>query len=173
MPKSAVDRWQERSGSMSSKQPESHTLRFESPGVFWLPENPGLRVSGLLSTESESGVQLELLGSFAPDVAFSDVSTPYAVVHGELHRSPFPGASSVTMIDAFSRKISWSSVGTKLETIVANGTFAGDDWLSSRDATFSACSVELSGLGEWVRTRAVHVKTQPHFIVQGINPPVR
>ena len=44
----------------------SHTLLddFELKGIWWLPEQPDLQISGILSFENEKKISLELLGSF-------------------------------------------------------------------------------------------------------------
>lgn len=130
---------------------------FEREGTFALPG--GDSVPGVLSV-SNSRCELRLLGSFASK-PFGNVSR-YPVVHGDLHTSAPGGGTYVTLLDAFTRRISWSSAsGSMLEVVTTNRVFIGDEHLEDFPPKFLEARFTLHGLSEWIHTSAFEVRGLP------------
>jgi hypothetical protein len=142
---------------------------FETIGEFWLPNSPEIRVPGRLTATETGKWDLQLLGSLSPDVALTERPS-HPAVHGVLHRSPRPGAGLLSLLDAYAATVSWSSNGTRLESIVANHALVGDEHIESSDTAFSAVAFEISGLTHWADHRVLEVSSRPELLVQGTQP---
>lgn len=119
---------------------------FESPGVFWLPENPDQKVTGQLSHTTDDGPQVRLVGGFA-----SSVFGVSRVVHGVLDSAPCTlfNCRYVSSRDSYG--------GLRQIVFEADLLLVGEHVASLDELVFVGSFVRFGGLDEWVNFGAIKI----------------
>jgi|GEM_PF-7024682 len=120
---------------------------FESPGVFWLPENTEQIISGQLSHSLDDGPRVNLVGSFGASI----LPRNFAIVYGVLDNAP------CTLFNC--RQISSKSSYGGLQQVVleADVLLVGEHISSLDEPAFSGAKVRFGGLDEWVNFSAIKI----------------
>jgi hypothetical protein len=125
----------------------------EQVGYWWAPGDPNDHVPGTLSYHPTNGLHLELLGCLTPfEQIGSAARAETQVIHG------FTKAGrAVTLYGGFSFGPEFRAPGIITERFYSEKGLLGA-YVSEPDAaTFSSCAFRVSGLEEWLSTRAFSV----------------
>jgi hypothetical protein len=120
---------------------------FEYRGVWWLPEDPGREVGGILKFSPGEGARLELTGALKePASLIRRLSAP-ELIFGKVF-----GRGKVTLYRCLEVKRHINTAETS--DLIADVAFLGDH-VDPRRATFSSMSVESSELDLWANVNWV------------------
>ncbi|MFE0866075.1 HEPN domain-containing protein [Streptomyces rochei] len=128
----------------------------EWAGLWWLPEDPGHRVPGVLRYEPDCGLTLSLIGAFEDRV--TTTPTPGVLIVHEGHRTwgVIHGAADQREISLFGcfPNSSQRTFGARVktpdkQTVVATTALIGAHIGGEDEAAFSTTEVSVEELGHW------------------------
>lgn len=125
----------------------------EEIGIWWIPSNPDIQVSGLLKFSSSTGIQLELIGSLQEHraVDFSDTCPIIlGVTQGKL----------ITLFENKGVHSRSSSPGFKSEKYTVKIAFVGAHFSSLDEVKFHRAAVEYSYLSDWANLPVIKRKKE-------------
>lgn len=132
------------------KQVYDMTKSFSLKGDWFLPDNPGMRLSGEVSYDTNVGIHLELIGDFKGDILGAEgygYPTILGVVEGSrdisLFGCTFISRGQMTLV-------SGSEMAKPVMTFVANAMIDGWHFMSDKDVLAKTLIFELDGLDEWL-----------------------
>lgn len=125
---------------------------FELNGIWWIPENPEVKIAGTLRYDPTEGAFLDLIGTFKNLPDFVNVSS-LDIVLG------FAGGKAVTLYKCVESRTNMSMcVGMPvmtLSTYFAGVVFLGHHFQKEEDLVFQSISVNYSYLEEWTRITGI------------------
>lgn len=110
----------------------------EEIGIWWIPSNPEIQVSGLLKFSSSTGIRLELIGSLQEH---SKVNCPIIL-----------GVTQGKLITLYGSKVSdsrSSAPGFESEKYTVKTAFIGAHFSAPDEIKFNRVAVEYSYLADW------------------------
>lgn len=117
---------------------------FEYNGLWWLPENPDNKISGVLKFHPVKGVNLELIGSFREFITFNRVLNPDIILgitsNGKL----------VTLYKCLESRSLESIPGFTTSSFIASMVFLGHHFENGENIQFDSLSLSYSHLEEWI-----------------------
>ncbi|MYV47048.1 HEPN domain-containing protein [Streptomyces sp. SID2888] len=128
----------------------------EWAGLWWLPDDPGCRVPGVLRYEPECGLTLSLIGAFEDRITTTPTPGVLMVHEGRRTWAVIYGAADQREISLFgcfpnrSQRTFGARVKTPdKQTIVATAALIGAHVGSEDEEAFSATEVSVEDLGHW------------------------
>jgi hypothetical protein len=138
----------------------SDPLNLDGPGewagLWWLPDEPGHQVPGVLRYDSEGGLELSLIGTF--EARITTTPAPGVVTVHEGHRTwdVIHGAAEQREVSLFGCVPSGGkrTLGARVntpdkQTVVATTALIGAHVGGEDEAAFSAVEVSVEDLGHW------------------------
>lgn len=127
---------------------------FEHNGLWWLPENPDNKISGVLKFHPVKGVNLELIGSFRESITFNRFLNPGIILgitsNGKL----------VTLYKCLESQSLTSIPGFTTSTFIASMVFLRHHFENEENIQFDSLSLSYSHLDEWVGITGFQEKTE-------------
>ena len=122
-------------------------------GVWWLPESPERRVSGVLAIARDGEAVLELIESIGGESLPGKKARRFPIILGVTTDS-----KEITLHDCLEIKGSFGS-HLSASSVLATRSFVGVHFQKSDDITFRSISVRYSYLDEWVGISGFKIKT--------------
>ena len=126
----------------------SYTLLddFELKGLWWLPEQPDIKISGIISFENEKKITLELLGSFHEVKTFGsgDFFQP------EIILGVTDNGQICTLFRNFETKNQMNFPGIQKSIIETQYLFVGKHYHTTDDICFSSLQANFTNLENWL-----------------------
>lgn len=120
----------------------------DTPGLWYLPEDPTNPVAGTLHYSVESGLTLSLIGTLG-ETSNSMEPVRFPVIYGLIDQSPYEG-SYVTLVDSFRKSATWRIPGFKSESIRANRAYIGRRHIAKeKDGPFISARATYHHLDVW------------------------
>ncbi len=119
------------------------TIRpFTCKGLWWLPEKPEERVSGILTYVPQEGAFLELIGSFTDSIANLTSTFAPEIVLGETNQG------HVTLHGCVQTQFSIGAISSG--KFMVRDVLLGHHFSSEADIKFEKLDVRYSSLDEWI-----------------------
>lgn len=115
-------------------------MEFNEKGIFWLPEDDSVKLSGILRFDSFNGSELELTGSFADLAELRDETIILGYVAGK----------AVTLYNCFNYQAPFSVPGFQEQFFKVEKAFMGCHFNEENDIQFKSLSIIYSYLDSWV-----------------------
>jgi hypothetical protein len=115
---------------------------FENVGIWWLPENSGNKLSGILKFDPINGIELELIGHFGEERP-SD-RQEYDIILGVI------SGKKVTLYKSAEHSNSFSAPGFDKYNFTANTLFLGHHFKKVEDIKFKNLSIRFTNLYDWI-----------------------
>ncbi|MEU9499551.1 HEPN domain-containing protein [Streptomyces sp. NPDC048196] len=141
---------------MMGSEPLNLDASGEWAGLWWLPEDPGCQVPGVLRYEPEGGLTLSLIGAFedrvtttpAPGVLMvHEGRRTWGVIHGAADQREI---SLLGCLPVDGRRTFGARIKTPdKQTVVATTALIGAHVGSEDEAAFSTTEVSVEDLGHW------------------------
>lgn len=113
---------------------------FEHKGFFWLPNYPDKKIPGTLKFSPDTGILLELIGSFPKE------NSKQEIILGFTEKG-----KCITLLNSFETTRNMSFPGIKITNIVSNYLFSGPEHLETKkQVKFYQAIVRLKYLDEWL-----------------------
>jgi len=129
----------------------SYTLldNFELKGIWWLPDQPDLQISGIISFNNEKKIILELLGSFREIKSFgADNFFEPKIILGITDSGQF-----CTLFSNFETGIRLNFPGIHKSIIETHTLFIGKHFNRTDDICFSSFQANFTNLENWLGKR--------------------
>ena len=107
-------------------------------GFWWIPSNPDNKLAGIFSYSKESGMQLNLIGSFV------DVSTKYPVIFGATNNK------EITLINCSVTNSNFSTSGFSSLKCRVDNVFIGAHLSFPEENLFYKVEVQYTYLTDWI-----------------------
>lgn len=121
---------------------------FESTGEWWLPEDPGITVSGIINFNQKEGGKLELIGSFEKVVDDLPSLKPRDIILGFSTEG-----KKITLWRCYNTGSSITQSGLSTTQFHVQFIFVGHHFPTQEDIYFNEILIEYSNINEWVTTR--------------------
>jgi len=118
---------------------------FEYNGIWWLPENPDNKISGILKFHPVEGANLELIGSFKGTKDLNAFLQPNIIL------GVTSNGKIVTLYKCYEFKSHMSMPGFLSSSFIASVVFLGHHFEKEEDIIFDTLSLNYSHLEEWTR----------------------
>lgn len=121
---------------------------FECSGDWWLPENPDIRISGILKYNPKGGADLELIGTFK---SIDDL----LVLNNKVFSAPTiilgvtVNGKTITLYKCFEKSFNLSFPGLPKSIFYVNIIFIGCHFKKEEEILFDDISISYSNLEEW------------------------
>jgi ApeA N-terminal domain 1 len=120
--------------------------RFDYKGVWWLPNNPTEKLSGICSFTLSEGGDLELIGDFSTLVDFHTSNEPLIILGSTLK-------GEITLYDCFLKEKNKRHGGIEISLYCVNLVFSGIHFNSDSEVKFKSISTHYSLTNAWVNTK--------------------
>jgi hypothetical protein len=119
---------------------------FELRGVWWLPDNPDVHITGILYFESGNKIRLELIGSFKslPDFANPEIEEKEVIL------GVTQDGRSCTLVGCYESGFTMNMPGISCQRFEANYLLEGAHWNSKHEIEFERISIGFDYLEEWL-----------------------
>ncbi|MDA2943338.1 ApeA N-terminal domain 1-containing protein [Enterobacter cloacae] len=125
---------------------------FKKTGYFWLPDNEGHKIPGVLSIMDGGKIELEIIGDFGDNFQFfSEDNIPRIVGHIE-------DDGLLTLDDCFYLTRNFSFGGISKSKIFVHKALIGATWEKDERVTFNTLSFEVDCLDEWIGITGISVE---------------
>ena len=130
---------------------QSYTLLsdFELKGLWWLPEQPDLQISGIISFENEKKISLELLGSFHEVKTFGSGD----FFHPDIILGITDNGQVCTLFRNFETQNQMNFPGIQKSIIESQYLFVGKHYNTTDDICFSSFQANFTNLENWLVKR--------------------
>jgi hypothetical protein len=119
---------------------------FEYKGIWWIPNNPENKVSGILKFSPEEGTILDLIGSFENDN------------HIEIILGKSYDGKDITLYNCFEKERSFNTSGFSKSSVYVGMIFVGAHFHKKKDIKFKELFIHYSHLDEWVNISGFNIK---------------
>jgi hypothetical protein len=126
---------------------------FEYNGMWWLPEKPKNRISGVLKFHPIDGANLELFGSFKKPKDFFEALLKPNIILGITSDSEI-----VTLYRCCESTSNISMSGILSSSLIVNMVLIGHHFEKEEDIIFDSLSLNYSHLEEWTKITGFHIK---------------
>jgi hypothetical protein len=113
-------------------------------GFWWIPSNPDNKLAGIFSYSTESGMQLNLIGSFIDEQTVTDVSTKYPVIFGATNNK------EITLINCTVTNSSLNTSGFSSLKCRVDKMFIGAHLSFPEENLFYKVEVQYTYLADWI-----------------------
>lgn len=133
-------------GNFVAKKKYTLSDDFELRGVWWLPDNPDLKITGILSFESKNKIRLELIGSFKslPDFAKTEIEEK-EIILGVTNDGRF-----CTLVTCYEAGTTMNMPGINCQRFEADYLLEGEHWDTKDEIEFEKVSIGFDYLEEWL-----------------------
>lgn len=119
---------------------------FRRRGNWWLPDDSSSPVPGTIRFDPQGACELELDGSLGPPEPGEQSRGNTDLVYGKTR-----DGKDCTLVGAFEVARRSSGVGVESSRLIFNRLLIGDGLCDPETTRFSHCTVDIAGLGEWMR----------------------
>lgn len=122
---------------------------FEYDGIWWLPERPEERISGVLKFHPAEGANLELTGSFEDfrNSMVISLENPHSEV--DIILGVASDGKIVTLYRCYGRRFHTSMPGVSSLSFTVGFVFVGHHFEKEEDIVFISLSINYSHLEDW------------------------
>lgn len=129
---------------------ESFTLK----GIWWLPNKPEKKLTGILTIDPYSFAKLEVFGAFEEITEINKQVNTFEIINGV-------AGFKVTLYDCITSSNTFQAPGTLISTYFVNVVFSGHIFEKFSDIMFYRINLELSFLSTWANFSSLRrVKAQ-------------
>lgn len=129
--------------------------KFEYNGIWWLPENPERRISGILSFHPQEGASLELIGTFKEEFDKIFKLDTLDIILGVTSNG-----KEVTLYRCYETKSQINSPGLVNSLFTPQVIFMGHHFEKEDDIVFDSLSINYSFLEEWTNITGFQCKIE-------------
>jgi hypothetical protein len=126
----------------------------EIHGLFWLPGNETIKVSGKCLCAEDGSIELEILGTFSGKPIEQDDGTIPRIL-GVSSKGKF-----LTLDDCLYRKRNFNFPGLAVAQIHVNRMYVGAHFSADEEVAFDSISFHSSALDEWIRYSPINVEVR-------------
>lgn len=116
---------------------------FELKGIWWLPQSPRKKISGILSYSPKEGCHLELFGVFYNEI--HDFPPQPTIILGLTEDNKL-----ITLFKCLNTSISIPIIGIGRTVYFAHFLFEGTHFMKEQDIQFSQLNISYENLDSWV-----------------------
>ncbi len=117
---------------------------FEIEGVWWLPENPSVKLPGILRFSHEYGLVLEVLGLFKRLEKMTHFLAPDIILGLSIR------GKNITLYNCIEKAAKINLLGISKSTFIADYGFIGVSFERISDIKFKKVSIKYNHLGKWL-----------------------
>ena len=119
---------------------------FELKGIWWLPENPDLHISGVISFQNEGKITIDLIGSFRDITSFGTGE----FFQPEIILGITDNGKICTLFRNFETKSQMNSPGFTKSIFESQYLLIGKHFNSSAEIKFSSIQANFTNLENWI-----------------------
>jgi hypothetical protein len=127
---------------------------FEYSGIWWLPENPDNKISGILKFHPVEDANLELNGSFKGPKDLNSFLQPNIIL------GITSNGKIITLYKCYESHFHISVPGFFCSSFIASVVFQGYHFEKEEDIIFNSLSLNYSHLEEWMRITGFNFKLE-------------
>jgi len=125
---------------------------FEYNGIWWLPNNPNKKISGILKFHPVEGATLDLNGSFKDIKDINSFSQPETILGNTSNAKIF------TLYKCIENNIRLSMPGYLCSSFIVTIIFEGHHFKKEEDILFDSLSISYPYLEEWMGFKSFNCK---------------